>query len=81
MKQNSRLQRDAAHTEGQSETTAQTHQQSTTQGAAEFASPEALLRYDASQTPVPPQVAERLRASLATEPVKSDSWWRRILGR
>ena len=81
MKQNSRLQRDEAHTQGQSETTSQAHQQNATQGATEFESPEALLRHDAAQTPVPPQVSERLRASLAAEPVKPASWWRRFLRR
>ena len=81
MKQNSRLQRDEAHTQGQSETTSQSHQQTAAQGAADFSSPEALLRHDATQTPVPPQVAERLRASLAAEPVKPASWWRRFLRR
>ena len=48
--------------------------------AAEFSSPEALLRHDAAQTPAPPGVADRLRASLAAEPVKPASWWRRLLG-
>ncbi len=48
--------------------------------AAEFASPEALLRHDAAQTPAPPAVAERLRTSLAAEPPKPVSWWRRLLG-
>jgi hypothetical protein len=81
MKQNSRLRSDAAHTQGQSETTAQGQQQNTTQGAAEFAGPEALLRHDASQTPVPTQVTDRLRASLAVEPVKPAAWWRRLFGR
>ena len=81
MKQNSRLNHDEAHLQGQSETTAHSHQQSSSQGAADFASPEALLRHDAAATPVPPQVCDRLRASLAADPVKTAAWWRRLLGR
>ena len=60
----------------------QTRRQHSEHGsAAEFSSPEALLRHDAAQTPAPPAVAERLRASLAAEPAKPASWWRRLLGR
>lgn len=81
MKQNSRLQRDEAHTQGQSETTAQARQQNANLAAAEFETPEALLRHDAANTPVPPQVAERLRASLDAEPVKPASWWSRFFRR
>ncbi|MEY4489218.1 MAG: hypothetical protein RIQ79_1726, partial [Verrucomicrobiota bacterium] len=64
-----------------SEASTQAQQQNSAPGAAEFATPEALLRHDAAQTPVPPQVADRLRASLAAEPVKSAAWWRRLLRR
>jgi hypothetical protein len=81
MKQNSRLRSEAAHTQGQSEATAQVQHQNTASGATEFAGPEALLRHDASQTSVPAQVAERLRATLAAEPVKPAAWWRRLLRR
>ncbi len=40
---------------------------------------EDLLRHDAAQTPVPPNVAGRLRESLAREPRPAASWWRRLL--
>ena len=47
----------------------------------EFASTEDLLRHDASQTPVPPAIAERLARSIQNEPKPARSWWRRILNR
>jgi len=45
--------------------------------AREFASVEELLRYDAKQTPVPPEIAQRLGRSLQSEPRPARSWWRR----
>jgi hypothetical protein len=52
------------------------------ESAADFATPEALLRHDAAQTAVPPEVAARLRDSLAGDPPPPPaSWWRRLLGR
>jgi hypothetical protein len=46
----------------------------------EFASVEELLRYDARQTPVPPDIAQRLSRSLQDQPRPARSWWRRWLG-
>jgi hypothetical protein len=69
------------HSEAHDEATTQAHQQNVRQNAAEFAHAEELIRHDAARTPVPPGVADRLRASLATEPVKPTAWWRRLLGR
>ena len=46
----------------------------------EFASTEDLLRHDADQTPVPPEIAERLARSIQNEPKPERSWWRRMLG-
>jgi hypothetical protein len=46
----------------------------------EFATTEELLRHDASQTPVPPEIAERLARSIQNEPKPERSWWRRMLG-
>jgi hypothetical protein len=77
MKQNSRLRTDEAQT--QSGEHAQ-HQE-TAKSPLQFSSPEAMLRHDAAQTPAPPQVADRLRASLADEPARPTSWWRRLFGR
>ncbi len=81
MKQNSRLNSDESQSQDQSGTTEHAHQQSVTAGSTEFSGPEAMLRYDASQTPVPTQVTDRLRTSLAAEPPKSGGWWRRLFGR
>jgi hypothetical protein len=47
----------------------------------EFATAEELLRYDASQTEVPPTVAKRLDDSLQNEPKRTRSVWRRLMGR
>jgi len=49
--------------------------------AREFASAEELLRHDASQTSVPPAIAERLSQSIQKEPKPAQSWWRRFLDR
>ena len=48
--------------------------------AREFASVEELLRFDAKQTKVPPEIAQRLDRSLQKEPRAPRSWWRRWLG-
>ena len=48
--------------------------------AREFATPEELLRFDASQTTVPPAVAERLMQSIQQVPTAARSWWRRFVG-
>ena len=47
--------------------------------AREFASAEELLRHEASQTTVPPAIAERLSQSLQQEPKPERSWWKRLL--
>lgn len=44
----------------------------------EFASPEEMLRFDAKQTNVPSQVAQRLSRSLQNEPRPLPSWWKRL---
>lgn len=46
----------------------------------EFASTDELIRHDASQTPVPPEIAERLARSIANLPKPAPSWWRRLVG-
>jgi hypothetical protein len=46
--------------------------------AIEFASVEEMLRHDASQTPVPSAIAERLHDSIALEPQPTRAWWRRL---
>jgi hypothetical protein len=46
--------------------------------AREFATPEELLRHDASQTIVPPAVGKRLNESIQQEPRRARSWWQRF---
>jgi hypothetical protein len=48
--------------------------------AREFATPEEMLRHDALHTPVPPNVAYRLRESIGQIPPPPQAWWRRLLG-
>jgi hypothetical protein len=43
----------------------------------EFGSVEELLRHDAKQTTVPPDIAQRLGRSLQNDPPPARSWWRR----
>ncbi len=57
-----------------------TEQQTQPSGAREFASAEELLRYDAKQTPVPPEIARRLKKSTGDLPGLKASWWKRWLG-
>jgi len=49
--------------------------------AREFASAEELIRHDADQIVVPPEVAERLAQSTRSLPKPAQSWWRRFLDR
>ena len=49
-------------------------------GGLEFQNAEELLRHDAAQTTVPPQIARRLGQSLAQLPPPRRPWWRRLLG-
>jgi hypothetical protein len=46
--------------------------------AREFATPEELLRFDASQTIVPPAVGKRLNESIQQKPRPARSWWQRF---
>jgi hypothetical protein len=49
-----------------------------TETAAEFAQVEDLLRADRAQTPPPPALEARVRASLAQEPPPPPRpWWKR----
>jgi hypothetical protein len=48
----------------------------------EFASSEELLRYDAAQTVLPPDIAQRLQKSLAgIAPPAPKPWWKAWLRR
>jgi hypothetical protein len=46
--------------------------------AREFQSVEDLLRHDAAQTAVPPEIARRLSQSIAQSAAPRRSWWRRF---
>ena len=63
----------------QQEQVSETQSQSqTSETIREFASPEEMLRFDAEQTQVPPQIAQRLSRSLQDEPSAPRSWWKRL---
>lgn len=61
---------------------ARQHQQSASDTQVlEFPGAVEALRFDAAQTPVPPQVAERLQDSIKREPGRTgSSWWHRLFG-
>lgn len=49
------------------------------QAGQEFAGAEELLRFDAAQTPVPPEIAERLkRTTTAAAPPAKAGWFKRL---
>jgi hypothetical protein len=47
-------------------------------GGKEFATVEEILQHDALETEVPPAIAHRLADSVAREPTRARSWWRRL---
>ena len=52
------------------------------QTVREFASSEEMLRTDAAQTTVPPEIGERLKKSAARiRPPEARPWWKNLLGR
>ena len=48
--------------------------------ALEFQNAEELLRHDAAQTAVPPEIARRLSQSIAQSPPPRRPWWRKLIG-
>ena len=59
-----------------------TDQQIQTDAVREFATADELLRTDAAQTAVPPEIGERLKQSAATiAPPAAQPWWKKLLGR
>ena len=46
----------------------------------EFASVEELLRHDAAQTPVPPELTRRIQQAAGLT-VPKRPWWRQLFGR
>jgi hypothetical protein len=57
---------------------AQIQSQQSQAKANEFATVDELLRFDSDQNPVPPEVAERLNHSIAAEPKRERSWFKRL---
>jgi hypothetical protein len=56
-------------------------QQTESQTGREFANSDDLLGFDASQTNVPPEIAQRLqKSSVEIQAPKSRSWWKNLFG-
>jgi hypothetical protein len=55
------------------------HQTTAKSGALEFQTAEDLLRHDAAQTAVPPEIARRLSQSIAQSALPRRAWWRKLL--
>jgi hypothetical protein len=56
-------------------------QQTQSQAAKEFSTAEELLRFDAAQTAVPPEIAKRLQQSAAhLPPPPPRTWWKNLFG-
>jgi len=72
MKQQSKLSQEQQH--------AAAHQ-ARQQTGQEFATADELLRFDAAQTVVPPQIAERLKRSVSDLPLPRRSWWKNLFGK
>ncbi len=54
--------------------------QSQQPAGTEFATAEELLRFDAAQTAVPPQIADKLKRSAQPAAAPRTSWLKRIFG-
>ena len=54
--------------------------QASNSASLEFQGAEDLLRHDAAQTAVPPEIARRLSQSIAQSSTPRRPWWRRLLG-
>ena len=50
------------------------------QAAKEFSNSDELLRFDAAQTTVPPEIARRLEKSVGDLQEPKTNWWQRLLG-
>jgi len=76
MKQHSKLSQKQEQQAEQTTHTAHAH------AAQEFSNSDELLRFDAGQTVVPPEIAERLKKSAAAiaPPEPPRSWWKNLFG-
>ena len=78
MKQQTKL---SQKQESLAETQSQSQAQAEIQSVREFASSDELLRADAAQTAVPPEIEARLKKSAAQiQPPATRSWWKTLLG-
>ena len=75
MKHRTKFSQEQQHTEA--------HQsQEQAQAGREFAGAEDLLRYDAAQTPLPPEIAERLKKTIhEIAPPPRPGWLKRMFGK
>jgi len=73
MKPHAKLSQEQAHTEQQ----AGAHE-ARQQTGQEFARADELLRFDAAQTAVPPQIGERLKQSATSLPPLRRPWWKNL---
>lgn len=55
-------------------------QQTQAPAAREFSNSDELLRFDAAQITVPPEIAQRLKKTVGAATQPSQPWWRRIFG-
>jgi hypothetical protein len=67
------------HNQSDENLSASEQQHAASQGAQDFADSDEVLRFDAAQRRVPPEVAQRLQKSLGGPPGKS-AWWKKLLG-
>jgi hypothetical protein len=57
-------------------------QQAQAQTAKEFTNSDELLRFDATHTVVPAEIAQRLKKTTAQiRPAESRPWWKHLFGR
>lgn len=73
MKQNSKLRQNE-----EQQSTQQQHSEQKAE-AKEFSSVDEMLRYDAAQTTVPPEVAEKLNRAIEKEPQPPTTWLQRLV--
>lgn len=69
------------HTKLTRKTESVVEQQSETQAAREFENSDELLRFDAAQTTVPPEIAERLKRTVGSDtppPPPKAGWFKRL---
>lgn len=71
MKQRNEFSQAQEHTE---------EQQAQAPTAKEFSNSDELLRHDAAHTTVPPEIEERLKASVSDLPESKPNWLKRLFG-